>query len=506
MSISTATNDEAADISHALQMLQGVLDAQRAAFLSELPVSLATRRDRLDRALAMLMKYREPFLAAITQDFPGRPLEWTTLAEIFAPSQVFDAARKNVHRWMRDERRKAPVPFNLFGAGARIQYQPLGVVGIMSAWNAPLNLVLVPLATTLAAGNRAMLCPSDLMPNVAAVLDEAVRAYFAPEELAVVRGGLAVSKAFSQLQFDHLMFTGSSPVGAEIAATAGRNLVPVTLELGGKCPVVIAPDADLDDTAKRLIAAKTYNGSQACLAPDHLFVPRAKLDALVAGLDRATADLYPGGAANEHYCSIVSPRHFQRLQTILDEARQLGADIRPLGLQVGEPASDPQARRMVPHLVIGAPPHSRAMQDELFGPVMVVSAYDELAAACRQIVSAPKPLGLYVFSKQAATRRFVLDRTFSGGVTENDALFHYSVPDLPFGGVGRSGIGAYSFGIEGFRRFSHARAIYTQAGPRSLMRVMQPPYGKLFDLVVRGTLDRLGRRSASVAARKPRGI
>lgn len=487
-------------IEQALPALQLTLDRQRAAFLAELPVSLAVRRDRLDRGLAMLIRHRERLHAAIMNDFPGRPAEWTSLVEIFAPAQVFAAARKNVHRWMRDERRKAPLPFSLFGARARIQYQPLGVVGIMSAWNAPLNLVLVPLATTLAAGNRAMLCPSDQMPNVAAVLDEAVRAYFAPEELAVAQGGLAVCKAFSQLQFDHLMFTGSSTVGAEIAATAGRNLVPVTLELGGKCPVVIAPDADLDDTAQRLIAAKTYNGGQACLAPDHLFVPRAKLDALRTALDRAVAALYPGGAANSNYCAVVSERHYQRLQSILDEARQRGADIQPLGLAPGEAASDPATRRLVPHLVIDAPSDTRVMRDELFGPVMVVSGYDEIEAACRQIVAAPKPLGLYVFAKNPALRRFVLDRTFSGGVTENDALFHYSVPDLPFGGVGRSGIGAYSFGIEGFRRFSHARAIYTQAGPRALMRVMQPPYGRLFDLVVRGYLDRLSRRVKSAAA------
>lgn len=496
-----AVNEEQLSISAALRR---VLEAQRRSFLGDVPVSLQARHDRLDRGLAMLLAHRERLVDAIMADFPTRGREWTLLAEVFATSQSFQGARKNVHRWMRPESRKVPLPFSAFGAKAQVQYQPLGVIGIMGAWNGPLNLVLVPLATALAAGNRAMLCPSDMMPTLAEALDTAVREYFDMTEVAVARGGIAVSKAFSALPFDHLLFTGSPAVGAAVMAQAAPNLVPVTLELGGKCPVVIAPDADLADAAHRLVATKTMNGGQACLAPDLLFVSRQHLDALINGLDEAARTLYPGGATNSDYCGIVNERHYQRVGSIVDQASEQGVRIVRLG--VGEDPAEVRSdahRRLALHLVIDPPAASRAMNEEIFGPVITVLPYDTLEAACAQIRLQPKPLGLYVFSRSAETTQRVLDQTFSGGVTVNDALFHYSIPDLPFGGVGRSGMGAYSFGIEGFRRFSHARSVYRQAGPRSLMRVMQPPYGRLFEWVIRGTLDRMASKMARVTPRHP---
>ena len=484
-----------------LPRLQAMLELQRQAFLAEVPVSLQTRRDRLERGMSMILTHRERLLAAVMEDFPVRGAEWTTLAELFAPLQVYKGAIRNVGRWMRPQRRGSPPPFNLFGARSEIQYQPLGVVGVMAAWNAPLNLILVPLATVLAAGNRALLCPSDLMPATAASLEQAVRDYFDPAEVAVARGGLEVSKAFSQLAFDHLLFTGSPQVGSVVMRAASENLVPVTLELGGKCPVVVAPDADLADCARRLVAAKNYNGGQACLAPDHLFVPRGRLEDFVREMRAAAEEQCPGGARNAQHSGIVNHRHYQRLGGIIDEAAGLGTRIEVLTADAQDQAAvrDDQHRRFALHLLIDAPAQSRAGRDELFGPVLLVSTYEDVAEACARIRSAPKPLGLYVFSRNSAMRQYVLDRTFSGGATLNDALFHYSVPDLPFGGVGRSGMGAYGFGLEGFRCFSHARAVYRQAGPRALMRVMQPPYGRLYDLVVRGSLERMARK-----ARAPR--
>ena len=479
------------------------LRVQRESFLQRQPVELGVREDRLDRGLAMLLAHREKLLDALMQDFSARSRDWTTLAEIFAPAQVFIDARRQVKRWMQSERREAPAPFNVFGARAEIRYQPLGVIGIMGAWNGPLNLVLVPLATALAAGNRAMLCPSDMMPRMAEALDAAVTEYFNASEVVVVRGGLAVSKAFAKLPFDHLLFTGSPAVGAEVMAQAAPNLVPVTLELGGKCPVIIAPDADIVDAAKELIATKTMNGGQACLAPDLVLVPRKQCEILVREMDAAAAALYPSAVKNPDYCGIVNARHFQRVESLVEQARQLGARVMTLGLAGDRDAiRDADKGRLALHLVIDPPSESRAMTEEIFGPVMTVLLYDDLDAACMNLRAMPKPLGLYVFTKNKRTLGFVLDRTFSGGVTVNDALFHYSVPDLPFGGVGRSGMGAYSFGIEGFKRFSHARAIYHQAGPRSLLRVMQPPYGRLFDWVIRKRLDRLALRYACVR-RKP---
>jgi len=482
--------------------LQRLLQVQRNAFLAEMPVSRQVREDRLDRATAMLLRHREPLLEAIMQDFAVRGREWSTLTEIFLPVQLLRTARKSVGEWMKPERRKAPMPFKLFGARAEVQYQPLGVVGVMGAWNAPINLVLAPMITVLAAGNRAMLCPSDMMPASTAALDAAVRDYFDESEIAVVGGGLETSKAFSSLRFDHLMFTGSPGVGAQVMAAAAPNLTPVTLELGGKCPVIVGGDADLEACAHRLIGAKTLNGGQACLAPDLLFVPRAKLEAFLGKLDGAMAKLYPGSVQNRDYCGLVNDRHFQRLDSLVEEARQHGARIVPLGLGgAAGPLRDEANKRLALRAIVDPPPGTRALSEELFGPVLVVVPYDDVDTLCAGLRRMEKPLGLYVFSPSHAFVQDVLDRSFSGGVTINDAMFHYSVPDLPFGGVGRSGIGSYSFGIEGFRRFSHARSVYRQAGPAGLMRVLQPPYGKLFDFAVRGGLDKLAARYEKIPRR-----
>lgn len=480
------------------QALQARLESQRAAFLAALPVSYAMRKDRLDRGLAMLLAHREALIDAAMSDFPNRDRDWTRIAEVFAPSQVFLGARKELKRWMQPERRKAPPPFRFFGARAEIQYQPLGVVGIMAAWNGPINLLLVPMATALAAGNRALLCPSDLMPACAEALDTAVAEYFDEAEVSVARGGLAVCKAFSRLAFDHLLFTGSPRVGAEVMAQAAANLVPVTLELGGKCPAIVLDDADIEDTAHRLIDTKTMNGGQACLAPDLLCVPRSRLDALVGAMDSAMSARYPRAATNAQFCGIVNARNYQRVTSLVDEAREAGTQVRVLG---EGPERDDAQRRMAMHLLIDPPAHTRAMREEIFGPVMTVLSYDQIDTVCAQLAAQPKPLGLYVFSRDRVRTQHVLDRTFSGGVTINDTIFHYTVPELPFGGVGQSGMGAYSFGVEGFRRFSHARSVYRQAGPRSLAGVMQPPYGRLYDWVIRGQVERLAARMAEVRKR-----
>ncbi|MES0875394.1 aldehyde dehydrogenase family protein [Sinimarinibacterium thermocellulolyticum] len=458
-------------------------------------MSLAVRRDRLDRGLAMILDCRRSLLDALRNDFPARGEAWTTLAEILVPINAFQHARKHLHQWMRAERRRAPMPFSLFGARAEIQYQPLGVIGIMGAWNGAVALVLTPLAPALAAGNRAMLCPSDMMPATAEVLARAVAKYFDPRELAVARGGLDVSRAFSSLPFDHLLFTGSSRVGALVMQAAAANLTPVTLELGGKCPVVIGPDADLDDAAGAVVAAKTLNGGQACLAPDLLLVPCGRRAAFIEAMSRAMAKLYPGGARNPDYCGLINARQFERVDSLLEEARRLGASVTALG--VGADPDDQRRaseRRLALHVVADAPASSRVMTEEIFGPVMVIVDYDKVDAACAYLRKRPKPLGLYVFSRDRRWVQTVLDLSFSGGVTVNDAMFHYSVPDLPFGGVGHSGMGAYSVGIHGFRQFSHARAVYRQAGPRAILRILQPPYGRLFDLTVRRHIEHLAAK------------
>ena len=475
------------------------VNKQRTSFLSEMPVTLETRRDRLARGAAMILAHRQKIVAAAMADFPNRCEEMSLMTEVFAPSNAFVGASKNLKRWMQPERRKAMAPFNLFGARSEVQYQPLGVVGIMGAWNAALNLVVVPMAMAMAAGNRTMLCPSDLMVESAKALDAAVREYFDDTEAVVCMGGLAVSKAFSTLPFDHLMFTGSTAVGTQVMMAAAANLVPVTLELGGKSPVIVLPDVDMDDAVKRLANTKTANGGQACIGPDHFYVPRSLLEPFLSGMDAALAALYPGAAGNVNYCGLSFDRHFQRMTSLVDEARASGGRVEILGAKTGNAiAIDPAKRNMAVHAVIDPPQDIRAIKEEIFGPVMIVSTYDDLDQACRDIRAKEKPLALYVFSRSKDQAQYVLDRTFSGGVTINDGLFHYAQPDLPFGGIGKSGIGAYSPGVDGFRRFSHARGVYKQAGPMALLRAMQPPYGKLFNMAIRGQVEKLARKYAGV--------
>lgn len=469
------------------------LAQMRAAFLGEMPVPYEVRRDRIRRAIAMTLRHADAFVAASQEDFPSRRAELARMTEVFMPLDVMRHAEKKLACWMKPQKRGAPQPFALFGARAQVQYQPLGVVGVVSPWNGALTLLLLPLGTILAAGNRAFLRPSDQTPACAAAIDAAVREYFDPDEVSVALGGLQTSQAFSALPLDHLLFTGSTGVGRMVAASAANNLTPLTLELGGKCPVFILPDADIADAGRRLAMGKLMNGGQGCLCPDTAFVPAALQQPLLQAMDAEARRQTVG----DDLCGVFSAHHYERLQAIVDEARQAGAKVLTLGTEV----SNPETLRMAPTVIVDPAPDLRASREELFGPVLVLRSCEEPQAALAELRQGEKPLGLYVFSRDADAAQRVLDASFSGGATVNDTLMHLAVKDLPFGGVGHSGMGAYGFGIEGFRRFSHARAVYKQGGSFSLLRVMHPPYGKLYQLVVRGSLRRLVRRYAEVPPR-----
>lgn len=484
--------------------LEARLAPMREAFLTAQPVSLEVRRDRLRRAIAMTLAHAERIVAASQLDFPNRAPELARLNEVFMPLDALRRAERSVARWMKPARRRAPAPFSLFGASARIEYQPLGVIGVISPWNGAVTLLLLPLATILAAGNRAFLRPSDQTPHSAAAIDAAVREYFDPDEVSVALGGPEVSVEFSKLPFDHLLFTGSTPVGRVVAEAAGRNLTPVTLELGGKCPVYVMPDADMKEVGKRLAFGKLINAGQGCLCPDTVYASPAAADKVIAAMDAEVRRQSPDGIAAAEVCGIFGARQYERLQAIVADARQQGAQVRTLGVDLGTVATLDEQHKMAPVVIIDPPAHARASREELFGPVMVMHTREDLDTVLAKQRLLEKPLGLYVFSKSAANVRHVLDRSFSGGVTINDTIMHLSVPDLPFGGVGHSGTGAYGFGVEGFRRFSHARAVYRRAGPYSLVRAMHPPFGRLYDFAVTRTLQKLSRQYASVAPRQPR--
>jgi coniferyl-aldehyde dehydrogenase len=354
--------------------------------------------------------------------------------------------------------------------------QPLGVVGVISPWNYPYQLALGPVLAALAAGNRVMLKPSELAPRLADLLARMVADHFAPDEFAVVTGDAAVGKAFSELPFDHLLFTGSTAVGRLVAQAAARNLTPVTLELGGKSPAILDATCDFDRAARSIAFGKFLNAGQTCIAPDYALVPRASVGVFAEALRQAITRLYPTLARNPDYTSIISDRHRQRLAGLLAEAESQGAKaivVNPAGEDF-----DPAARKLAPTLLLGATPQMKLMQEEIFGPILPIIGYDAIDEALDAVNAHDRPLALYWYGEDERRRDHVLRNTISGGVTVNDCTIHFLQEDQPFGGVGASGIGAYH-GEWGFRTFSKEKPVFVQSKLNGLS-LLYPPYGRTF--------------------------
>jgi coniferyl-aldehyde dehydrogenase len=368
----------------------------------------------------------------------------------------------------------------LWPGRSRVLRQPLGVVGVISPWNYPVQLALLPALAALAAGNRVMLKPSELTPRTSALLERIVAQHFSADEFAVITGGAHMGEIFSNLPFDHLFFTGSTAVGRKIARAAAENLTPVTLELGGKSPVLIHADADLTVAAPRLATGKLLNAGQTCIAPDYALVPASRVDALAAAIRDSVASLYPSVHDNPDYSSIVNDAHYLRLTALIDDAVQKGA--RAVTLDPSAATARISNRKLAPTILVGVNDSMAVMKEEIFGPVLPIEAYDSLDQAIDKINARPQPLSLYMFGGDAAARRRVLEGTTAGGVTIDDTLWHFSNENLPFGGIGASGIGAYH-GERGFLTFTHQKAVFIQ--PRlSFTWLLRPPYGKRFERVL----------------------
>lgn len=456
--------------------MRDILERQRKAFMAELPVPLDVRRDRLKRAVAMVSDHADRFCDALSEDFGHRSREQSMITDIAASIGPLKHAMKKMAGWAKAERKPVMFPLGLLGAKGSIEYQPKGVVGVIAPWNFPVNLVMSPLAGIFAAGNRAMVKTSEYTPAVAALFEEVVGHYFAVEELAFVSGGPEVGKAFAELPFDHLLFTGATGIGKHILHAAADNLTPVTLELGGKSPVIVGRSADLAQVTERVVLGKMMNAGQICLAPDYMLVAAEQEDAVIAGLTQAASTLYPSILANPDYTAVINDRHYQRLTTWIDDARARGAEVITVN-PAGEDFSTSNSRKMPLHIIRGATDDMTVMQEEIFGPILPVRRYDTIESAVEEVNRRDRPLALYYFGKDANERRRVLDRTISGGVTTDDVIFHVSMEELPFGGIGPSGMGAYH-GEAGFRTFSHARSIYRQ--PRidvAKLAGLKPPYG-----------------------------
>jgi coniferyl-aldehyde dehydrogenase len=441
-----------------------------------------------DERIASLEKLERALLArkgaiadAISRDFGNRSKHETLVAEVFIVLGAIKHTKAHLREWMEPQERE--VGFVFLPASIEVRPQPVGVVGIISPWNYPVQLALAPLVQVIAAGNRAMIKPSELVPETAALLHDLIAEVFPEDQVTVVTGGPEVGEAFSRLPFDHLVFTGSTRVGKAVMKAASENLVPVTLELGGKSPTIVAKDFNVKTAAERIIAGKLFNAGQTCIAPDYVMVPAGSRDAFVEACKDAVAKMYPTLLANPDYTSIVNDKHFARVTSYVEDAKTRGArvvELNPAGETLDAASGK---RKLVPTLVLDPTDEMMVMQEEIFGPVLPVVTYQSLDEAIDYVNEHPRPLALYFFShdKQATDR--VLNETISGGVTVNETMLHVAQDDLPFGGIGPSGMGAYH-AHEGFESFSKNKPVFRQARVNTT-GLLRPPYGKLIDRMLK---------------------
>ncbi|MCZ4298935.1 coniferyl aldehyde dehydrogenase [Henriciella marina] len=465
-----------------------ILAKQKAAHLRDGIPSLEKRIDWLDRSIDLLATHGDKLNEAMREDFGHRSVDQSNFTDIAGSIGALKHAKKHVKTWMKPEKRSTDFPLGLFGAKARIQYQPKGVIGVISPWNFPVNLTFTPLAGVFAAGNRTMIKPSEFTERTSELMKQLFAEYYSEEEVAVVTGGPDVGAAFSKLAFDHLLFTGATSIAYHVMRAAADNLVPLTLELGGKSPVILGESADLEKAAKRIMAGKTLNAGQICLAPDYAFVPKNKTQDFIKAASASVESMFPSGIKdNDDYTSVVNQRHFERLNGYIEDARSKGAEVVNLNPKQEDLTQQPY-HKIPPTIIVDPTDDMKVMQDEIFGPILPIKTYGSTQEAVDYINAHPRPLGLYYFGQDADEREHVLNNTTSGGVTVNDVIFHVAQEDLPFGGVGPSGMGSYH-GVDGFREFSHRKSVYTQVGP-DLMAIARPPYGEKYRKLVAGRLKK----------------
>ena len=470
-----------------LQEMESVLKLQKKLHIEEGPASIELRKDRLNRCISMLKEYSDEIIEALQKDFGNRDPKASFFTEIVSTIGVLEHAIKNIDKWTKDEKRPSNVnqPFfirlmmGFLGSKSYIKYQPLGTIGVISPWNFPVNLVLAPLAGIFAAGNRTMIKPSELTPATSEVTKKMFEAYFDKSEAAVFTGDAEVGAAFSALPFDHLLFTGGTQIGKKVMKAASENLVPVTLELGGKSPVIVDEDANLSEVAKKVMRGKTMNAGQICLAPDYLMLPKGKGKEFADASSDAIGEMFKDLKYNDDYTSVINERHYDRINELVSDAKEKGAEVVQIN-PADEDFEQQELHKIPPTIVLNPTEDMKIMQEEIFGPVLPVKEYDDFEETVNYVNSKDRPLGLYLFSKDKNKEKKVLDNTTSGGVTLNDVIWHIGQEELPFGGVGPSGTGSYH-GYDGFKEFSHAKAVYKQFSA-DLMAQMMPPYkGKMFE-------------------------
>ena len=464
--------------SHPVPGMTALLARQREAFLKDGPPSLAQRRAGLARLRAAVLACREELATTVSADFGHRSRHETDIMELAGVIQTIDYLYRKLPRFMRRERRHVGLLYR--NGRAYVEYQPKGVIGVMAPWNYPIALTLIPLATALAAGNRAMLKPSELTPRTGEALQRMLAGTFDEDEVAVILGGPETGAAFSTLPFDHLLFTGSTAVGRKVMQAASEHLVPLTLELGGKSPAIVARGHVNRRTMNSIAFGKLANAGQTCVAPDYALVHEDDLETFIAEFSATAARFYPQGPSGADYTSISSDRHYDRLQGLIEAARSQGARVIAAGAHPESAANRP--RTLAPTLVVGVGDDAAILQEEIFGPVLPVRTYRTMNEAIDYVNARPRPLALYYFGAEDADCRMLLARTTSGNAGINNTLLHVAQDDLPFGGIGPSGMGAYH-GIEGFRAMSHAKGVFVQ-GRWNLPGKLHAPFGWFAQLAI----------------------
>lgn len=464
--------------------LRAILARMRAAARKSGPPDYDTRIEHLDKLERAILAKKHDLAKAVSMDFGSRSRHETLGAEVMILLNEIKHARTHLHEWMETEPRE--VSWMFLPGRAEVVMQPVGVVGIVSPWNYPIQLSLGPLVGALAAGNRVMIKPSELAADAGAALKDLVAETFAPDHVTVTPGGVEVAEAFTHLPFDHLVFTGSTRLGKIVMKAAAENLVPVTLELGGKSPVIVGEGYSLERAAQKIMFAKTLNAGQTCIAPDYAMVPKGRVDAFVEECRAAVTKMFPRLGDNPDYTTIINDAHYSRLEGYLKDARDRGAKL--VELNPAREELDPNSRKMAPVLLLHPKDEMTVMQEEIFGPIMPVMAYEKLDDALAYVNDHPRPLALYYFDDNQRRIDRVLRETVSGGVTINDLLLHIAQSDLPFGGVGASGMGAYH-GREGFDAFTKKKPVFYQSR-LSGASLLRPPYGERVDWMLKVLLGK----------------
>ena len=467
--------------------LNKILEKQKKAHLRDGPLSVEIRKEWIDRCIALLIKYQNEIVDAISEDFGHRSTESSLLADVAGSIGSLKSAKENIKKWVKPEKRKVtPAILGLLGAKLRVEYQPLGTVGVISPWNFPVTLTFGPLGSIFAAGNRAMIKPSEFTPKTSELMKTMFEEAFTEEEVAVFTGGPDLGEAFSSLPFDHLLFTGATSIAKHVMRAASENLVPVTLELGGKSPVIISKNTNFDMSVKRVMAGKTMNAGQICLAPDYVFIPKDKKEEFISQSKKTVTEMYPSLKDNPDYTSVINQRHYDRLQGYVDEAKEKGFEVIEINPS-NEDFSQQAHHKIPPTLIVDPDDNLSVMKEEIFGPILSVKTYEDIEDTVDYINSNDRPLGLYYFGDDKKEMQNVLENTTSGGVTINDVVFHVGQDNAPFGGVGPSGTGSYH-GIEGFKNFSHTKTIYTQSSFDGLFGLFRPPFGAKAKNAIKGQI------------------